>query len=452
MSDVIADDAFVATTPAEQRQQLWWLLHALGMQPDGVTVDTLLYESGGHPRVLVQTLAFAVAGARVARAVRITPDVYAGMRQPGAYSEAVLAAVREEVGDDGLAVLCTMIFFSSTGELAAALDNVTTDAGIELSVAQLLDVEAVTSRLRASGYLVADQPAQVRLCTCGVTHILRRADPHGVAKEALRRLADDWRDRDQDAGEEPAPSPAPRPPVPVAADGAYATDEELIQARLDVEAIEIRLHHERRRSRMLEDSLDGRHRAAGETSERARFIRDDREEREDRATVQLWRKQRVEIDLADACADAASKIERMLDHRVDVNVVRTGPAVIVGGRVMLRIVLESLIDNAGQAVDAHAGDERSVVVRVGPSAEHPGWAEVDIEDNGPGMPVEVCRRLERGEYPDSSRHEGKGQGLLGAQTFLRQFGGLLEVLEAPSATLGGAHVRLRIPEATVAPR
>jgi signal transduction histidine kinase len=422
VSAVIRPDAFVGAAPAQRRQQLWWLLHALGIRPDGVTVDTLLYESGGHPRVLVQALSFAVAAARTAGAIRIEPDVYAKMRKPGSYSKAALTAVGQEVGDDGLAALCTMIFFSSTGELSNALDNVMADAGIDLSVARLLDVDAVIARLRETRYLIADESGDVRLCECGVTHLIRYGDPHAAAKDALRRFAS-----------------------AETATGQRSADEELLQARLDLEAIEIRLHHERRRNRMLEESLDARDQSTGQLSRQARFIRDDREERDDRQKVEAWRTERVEIDLVRACADASGKIETISDHRVDVSMVRTGAASVIGGRVMLRIALESIIDNAGQAVDANPPGERSVLVRVGPSAAMPGWAEVDIEDNGPGMPAEVRRRLARGEAPVSARHEGEGQGLLGARTLLRQFDGLLEVVDAPSAALGGAHVRFRIP-------
>ena len=61
---VITPGAFAGMPRVDLRRQVWWLLHAFGVSPDGVAVDTLLYESGSHPGILAQTLHFLVEDAR----------------------------------------------------------------------------------------------------------------------------------------------------------------------------------------------------------------------------------------------------------------------------------------------------------------------------------------------------------------------------------------------------
>jgi signal transduction histidine kinase len=100
-------------------------------------------------------------------------------------------------------------------------------------------------------------------------------------------------------------------------------------------------------------------------------------------------------------------------------------------------VLRNLADNAAR----HAVDR--VELRVAPSA---AAAVVDVEDDGPGIPVaERDRVFDRFVRLDASRERaagGSGLGLAIAREIARAHGGDLVVLDAPS----GAHLRLLVPQ------
>jgi hypothetical protein len=417
---VITSDAFVGTSRTDLRHQVWWLLHAFGVSPDGVAVDTLLYESGSHPMILVQTLHSVVEYARRHGFVRLEPEAFASLRASDSYRGAVQAGILAELGDAGAAALFTMIFFSSADDLRSALDTIAADAGLEMPLDRLVDVPAVKAQLRRAGYLIDDSSGTIALCECGVTHLLRHGDPHEVAKQALLRLAET----------EPAA-------------GSGVIEARLQEAQFLRRLLEIRLHAEMRRARMAEEkSREGR----GDTSAAAVRIRNDRYLREDRQQVESWRNERVEIDLAEACRKAVSQLEGLADE-VDINVHAEGPVTIVGGRMALRIALENIICNAEQAVqESRAPGERDVFVKVSVPQDDPSHVLVDVEDNGPGIPLDVREQLALGAPPPSTRHEGSGEGIVGAMVLLRLFGGSLEVLPTASPSLGGAHVRLRIPQ------
>jgi signal transduction histidine kinase len=416
---VIPSDAFVGASRTDLRHQVWWLLHAFGVSPDGVAVDTLLYESGSHPRILVQTLHFLVDYARRRGLVRLEPQAFVDLRASDSYREAVQASLLEELGDAGAAALFTMVFFSSADDLRSALDTIAADAGLKTPLDRLVDVVAVTAALRRTGYLIDDGSGGVALCGCGVTQLLHQGDPHELAKQALRRLAE----------AEPA-------------GGSKATEERLQEEQFLRWLVEIRLHAESHRARMAEEALDE---ARGGTSAAAERIRSDRDLREDRQQVEVWRKERVEIDLVEACRTVVSMIEGLADH-VDINMHAHGPATIVGSRMALRIALQNIVRNAQQAVQAsQAPGERDILVTVSVPEDDRSHALVDVEDNGPGIPPDVWEQLAQGAPPPSALHEGTGEGIVGAVVLLRLFGGSLQVLQTVSPSLGGAHVQLRIP-------
>ncbi len=417
---VLAADAFAGTSRNDLRHQLWWLLYALGVSPDGVAVDTLLDETGSRSPILVQALNFVVEYARKRGFARLEPETFGQLRGSESYRSAVEADIWAEVGDAGAAALFTMIFFTSVDDLRSALDTIAADAGLERPLDQLMDLPAVTAQLRQAGYLAEDEAGTLVLCESGVTRLMRRGDPHEVAKQALARLAQ--------AGAEPAT-------------GADSLEMQLQEAQFQRWLAEIHLHSEIQRARMAEErSLQAR----GETPTTARILYD-RNLREERQRVETWRNERVQIDLAAACRATAKEIETFADH-VDINTLADGPVIIIGSRMALRIALHNIISNAQQAVEeSRPQGERDVFVSVSVSPAGPSHAQVDVEDNGPGMPPGTGERLLEGASLPSSRHEGDGEGIVGAIVLLRLLGGSLEVLPEPSPSLGGAHVRIRIP-------
>lgn len=110
----------------------------------------------------------------------------------------------------------------------------------------------------------------------------------------------------------------------------------------------------------------------------------------------------------------------------------------VGSRALLARVLQNLVANA-----VAYGDPVRPRVRVeGRVAD--GWTEVDVCDNGSGVPVEerdsIFDMFHRGST--SAGSPGSGIGLAFARRVVARHGGTLEVDDAPG---GGARFTVRLP-------
>ncbi len=101
-------------------------------------------------------------------------------------------------------------------------------------------------------------------------------------------------------------------------------------------------------------------------------------------------------------------------------------------------VLNNLLDNAQRYGGEH------IVLRVLPLAE--GGAEVQVEDDGPGVPPDQLPRLFepfwRGERADLRNDGGTGLGLAIAREIVERLGGRLEVVSRPQ--LAGIRFTVRL--------
>lgn len=118
---------------------------------------------------------------------------------------------------------------------------------------------------------------------------------------------------------------------------------------------------------------------------------------------------------------------------------RTGPAGlhVTADRVRLEQILINLIQNA---LDALAGRE-GAVIRIATHRAADG-IEINLADNGPGVPADLADELFMPFV--TGRSEGLGLGLPIARNIARDFGGELSLTES---VLGGAAFRLALPEA-----
>jgi signal transduction histidine kinase len=140
-----------------------------------------------------------------------------------------------------------------------------------------------------------------------------------------------------------------------------------------------------------------------------------------------------EVDLDDLVGDEIRRLRRTTALRV---VATVRPVRVRGDRRQLARLLRNLCDNAAQ----HATG--CVEVRV--AADH-GHADVDVVDDGPGIPdAERERVFDRFVRLDASRQRaagGAGLGLAIAREIARAHGGALAVVPSDR----GAHLRLRLP-------
>ena len=104
---------------------------------------------------------------------------------------------------------------------------------------------------------------------------------------------------------------------------------------------------------------------------------------------------------------------------------------------MLRRVLFNLLRNAAQALVNHGGRTSRIVVRLAREGEF--W-NLDVEDNGPGIPAEL-RETVFDPYV-TTKDDGTGLGLSIVKKIVIEHGGTIRAGESP---LGGARLRVRLP-------
>lgn len=131
---------------------------------------------------------------------------------------------------------------------------------------------------------------------------------------------------------------------------------------------------------------------------------------------------------------AARSIELSLDH--------DGNDFVRGSRGLLDILVQNLLDNALR----HAPGRGQVNVRVGGAADR---VTLEVNDNGPGFSTTDPAQLgERFHRPAGSLGEGSGLGLSIARAIATLHHGQLEF---DRSDLGGARVRLILPQAIAPP-
>ncbi len=131
---------------------------------------------------------------------------------------------------------------------------------------------------------------------------------------------------------------------------------------------------------------------------------------------------------------AARSIELSLDH--------DGNDFVLGSEGLLGVLLQNLLDNALR----HTPEHGQVNVRVGGAADQ---VTLEVNDSGAGFPTRDRERLvERFHRPDGSVGEGSGLGLSIAQAIAGLHHGQLEF---NGSALGGARVRLTLPQAMIPP-
>jgi signal transduction histidine kinase len=101
-------------------------------------------------------------------------------------------------------------------------------------------------------------------------------------------------------------------------------------------------------------------------------------------------------------------------------------------------LLNAIVNLIGNALDA-VGERGAIVVRSGAS-DGGGW--VQVEDNGPGMPPEIERRVFEPFF--TTKSEGTGLGLPMVYAFVQRYGGKVTLETAPGR---GTRFRLWFPAA-----
>lgn len=111
---------------------------------------------------------------------------------------------------------------------------------------------------------------------------------------------------------------------------------------------------------------------------------------------------------------------------------------VLGDRVQIQQVLVNLIRNAADAMAAHGGERRDLLISTQMARDN--LIEIAVRDSGPGVAPEMLERL-FSPFATSKR-EGLGFGLAISRRIIEAHGGLLSAESAPD---GGAIFRFTLP-------
>jgi PAS domain S-box-containing protein len=113
------------------------------------------------------------------------------------------------------------------------------------------------------------------------------------------------------------------------------------------------------------------------------------------------------------------------------------PCRISADRVLLEQALRNLVTNALEALSASQAQQRTLTIRT---SRDRGVVEVEVRDNGPGVPEDVHERVFEPFF--STKAEGVGIGLAITRSIIDAHGGALTLSPTPG---GGATFRFRLP-------
>jgi nitrogen fixation/metabolism regulation signal transduction histidine kinase len=188
---------------------------------------------------------------------------------------------------------------------------------------------------------------------------------------------------------------------------------------------------------IVEDEVGTLRRLVGEFSDFARLpqaslIEDD--------LADFLREQAARFGIRDGERDSAEALDELLSlggaAQIAVNfAIPSEPCPALVDRQMLRRVLFNLVRNAAQAVLAKP--EGRVLVKLARDGEF--W-NLDVEDNGPGIPQEL-RETVFDPYV-TTKDDGTGLGLSIVKKIVIEHGG---TIRAEASALGGARLRVRLP-------
>ncbi len=111
---------------------------------------------------------------------------------------------------------------------------------------------------------------------------------------------------------------------------------------------------------------------------------------------------------------------------------------VLGDRIQIQQVMVNLIRNAADAMAAHAGDRRDLVISTTMARDN--LIEISVRDSGPGIAPEMLERLF--SPLATTKREGLGFGLAISRRIVEAHGGQLSAAAAPG---GGAIFRFTLP-------
>ena len=125
------------------------------------------------------------------------------------------------------------------------------------------------------------------------------------------------------------------------------------------------------------------------------------------------------VDVWDAVTDAIEKLGRPSSVEFEIELEDLPP--VIANRQVLAFIFLNLFSNALEAMDG-AG---KVEIRGRQTSE--GWVEISVRDSGPGIPIELQRRIFEPEFSGKRQGKNLGFGLWWVRTMMSRIGGSVRV-------------------------
>jgi two-component system NtrC family sensor kinase len=148
-----------------------------------------------------------------------------------------------------------------------------------------------------------------------------------------------------------------------------------------------------------------------------------------------------EVRVLDAARTALRVAGRRVSAHVDVSLAGEEEATVRADEASLVQVLANLLVNAAQATSATRRGAVTVAARV-EAGDGPPQVVLDVDDDGPGVPVGLRARVFEPFFTTKEAAGGAGLGLHIARRLVMEAGGTIEALDAPGS---GARFRLTFP-------
>ena len=146
------------------------------------------------------------------------------------------------------------------------------------------------------------------------------------------------------------------------------------------------------------------------------------------------------VRLRDVVGSVLELRQRKLEEAsITVDVDEKSNAVVMAIFTELQQVLLNFAINAEQSIVESGATTRTVVIRTGDEA---GWAWIELEDSGPGVPAEHEAKLFQPFYTTKPVGEGTGLGLSVSYDIVRSHGGRIGYRRSPT---GGAVFFFELP-------
>jgi C4-dicarboxylate-specific signal transduction histidine kinase len=146
------------------------------------------------------------------------------------------------------------------------------------------------------------------------------------------------------------------------------------------------------------------------------------------------------VRLRDVVASVMELRHRKLEQaNIRVGVDERSAALVLAVFTELQQVLLNFVINAEQAIDAAGPARREIAIRTG---DRDGWAWIEIEDSGPGVPPEHEAKLFQPFYTTKPVGEGTGLGLSVSYDIIRSHNGRIGYRRSQS---GGAIFYFELP-------